>query len=109
MRSIQSMRLLLAMGLAIETASLTGCWGSKDQATSSLDMAEYRKMIDEQKKLQEHLAEATSSIPELTAEEHERKGDLDAQTRNYPLASLHYDKAVKADPTRNSVRLKLGQ
>lgn len=97
------------MGLAIEAASLTGCWGSKDQATSSFDMAEYRKMIDEQKKQQEHLAEATSSTPELTAEEYERKGDLDAQTRNYPLASLHYDKALKADPTRNAVRLKLGQ
>lgn len=97
------------MGLTIEVASLAGCWGSKDQATSSFDMAEYRKMIDEQKKQQQHLAEATPSTPEMTAEEHERKGDQDAQTRNYPLASLHYDKALKADPARNSVRLKLGQ
>ncbi|MBX3303482.1 MAG: tetratricopeptide repeat protein [Nitrospira sp.] len=108
-RSIQYLRFLLAMGLALGAISFTGCWGAKDQATSSFDMAEYRKMVDEQKKQQERLAEATSSIPELTAEEHERKGDLDAQSRNYPLASLHYDKALKADPARNSARLKLGQ
>lgn len=109
MRSIQYLRFLTAVGLTIGAASLTACWGTKDQATSSFDMAEYRKMIDEQKKQQERIAEATSSAPELTAEEHERKGDLDAQARNYPLASLHYDKALKVDPTRNSVRLKLGQ
>lgn len=109
MTLLQSLRFLFAVGFAIGAASLTGCWGAKDQATSSFDMAEYRKMIDEQKKQQERLAEATSSAPELTAEEHERKGDLDAQARNYPLASLHYDKALKVDPARNSVRLKLGQ
>lgn len=109
MRARRSLKFLLAVGLAVGAGALTGCWAAKDQATSSFDMAEYRKMIDEQKKQQERIAEATSSAPELTAEEHERKGDLDAQARNYPLASLHYDKALKADPTRNSVRLKLGQ
>jgi len=109
MRSLQTLRLLLAVGLAVGAATLTGCWGSKDQAASSADLAEYRKMMDEQKHQQERLEAATSSTPELTAEEHERKGDLDAQARNYPLASLHYDKALKADPTRNPVRLKLGQ
>jgi tetratricopeptide (TPR) repeat protein len=109
MRSLQSLRFLLAVGLALGAVSFTGCWGTKDQATSSFDMVEYRKMVDEQKKQQERLAETTSSAPELTAEEHERKGDLDAQARNYPLASLHYDKALKVDPARNSARLKLGQ
>jgi tetratricopeptide (TPR) repeat protein len=109
MRSFQSLRFLLAVGLALGAVSFTGCWGAKDQATSSFDMAEYRKMVDEQKKQQERLEEATSSAPELTADEHERKGDLDAHARNYPLASMHYDKALKADPARNSARLKLGQ
>ncbi|UVT20570.1 MAG: tetratricopeptide repeat protein [Nitrospira sp.] len=109
MISRQPRRLWLSMGLVVGTSALTACGWAKDQITSATDMAEYRKLVDEQKKQQEHLAEATSTTPELTAEEHERKGDLDAQTRNYLLASLHYDKALKADPTRNSVRLKLGQ
>lgn len=109
MRSLLSLRFLLIVGLAVETATVTGCWGSKDQAASSADLAEYRKMMDAQKQQQDRLEAATSSTPELTAEEHERKGDLDAQARNYPLASLHYDKALKADPSRNPVRLKLGQ
>jgi len=109
MRSLQSLRLLLTVGLAVEAVTITGCWGSKDQVASSADMAEYRKMMDEQRKQQERLEAATSSTPELTSEEHERKGDLDAQARNYPLASLHYNKALKADPARNPARLKLGQ
>jgi len=109
MRSIETLRYFLAVGLAIGGAAFTGCWGAKDQAASSFDMAEYRKMVDEQKQQQERLEEATSTVPELTAEEHERKGDLNAQAKNYPLASLHYGKALKADPTRNPVRLKLGQ
>jgi tetratricopeptide (TPR) repeat protein len=104
----QSRKLMFAVGLVAGVSSLTACWGAKDQATSSFDMSEYRKMVEEQKKQQERIEDATAS-PELTAEEHERKGDLDAQTRNYPLASLHYDKALKVDPSRNSVRLKLGQ
>lgn len=109
MTHTQSLKALFSAGVIVGVFILTGCGGTKDQATSSFDMAEYRKMLDEQKKQQERLAEATTSTPEMTAEEHERKGDLDAQTRNYPLASLHYDKALKADPSRNSVRLKLGQ
>jgi Flp pilus assembly protein TadD len=106
---MKSLKLLLTVGFVVGVSALPGCWGAKDQTTSSFDMAEYRKMMDEQKKQQERLAEATPATPEMTAEEHERKGDIDAQTRNYPLASLHYDKALKADPSRNSVRLKLGQ
>lgn len=109
MTCTQSRKLFFAVGLAVGACALTACWGAKDQATSSFDMAEYRKMMEEQRKQQERLAEATVATPELSAEEHERKGDFDAQARNYPLASLHYDKALKADPTRNSVRLKLGQ
>ena len=83
------LKLLIAVGGLVGIATVTGCSGTKDAQTSSLDMAEYRKMMEEQKKQQEHLAEATSSTPEMTVEEHERRGDLDAQNRNYPLASLH--------------------
>lgn len=109
MTSNRLLKLVFVVGGLVGVSTLSGCSGTKDAQTSSFDMAEYRKMVEEQKKQQERLAEATSSTPEMTAEEHERNGDLDAQTRNYPLASLHYDKALKADPTRNSVRLKLGQ
>jgi tetratricopeptide (TPR) repeat protein len=105
----QSRRLWLSMGLVVGASALTACGWAKDQITSATDMAEYRKLMDEQKKQQEHLDEATSTTPELTAEEHERKGDLDTQARNYPLARMHYDKALKADPARNAVHLKLGQ
>jgi Flp pilus assembly protein TadD len=45
----------------------------------------------------------------MTTEEHERAGEMDAQRRNYTMAGLHYSKALKADSTRNTVRLKLGQ
>jgi len=109
MITMQSLKLLFVAGVIVGMYSITGCGGTKDQLTSSLDMAEYRKMMEDQKKQQEHLAAATSSTPEMTVEEHERRGDLDAQARNYPLASLHYDKALKANPDRNPVRLKLGQ
>jgi len=109
MIDMQSLKLLFIGSVIVGAFTLPGCGGTKDQLTSSLDMAEYRKMMEEQKKQQERLTEATSSTPEMTVEEHERRGDLDAQARNYLLASLHYDKALKADPTRNSVRLKLGQ
>ena len=30
-------------------------------------------------------------------------------TATFPLAGLHYTKALNADPTRNTVRLKLAQ
>jgi hypothetical protein len=33
---------------------------------------------------------------------------MDAQRSNFPLAGVHYSKALKADPTRNSVA-SLGQ
>jgi tetratricopeptide (TPR) repeat protein len=104
-----SQKICLSLGLVVGASAFTGCSWVKDQLTSTSDMSEYRKLVDEQKKQQEHLAEATSTTPELTAEEHERKGDLDAQARNYPLASMHYDKALKADPARTAIRLKLGQ
>ncbi|MDF0675608.1 MAG: tetratricopeptide repeat protein [Nitrospira sp.] len=109
MTDMQSLKVLFTAGVIVGVSTLTGCSGTKDQLASSFDMAEYRKMMEEQKNQQERLAEASPSTPEMTVEEHERRGDLDAQARNYPVASLHYDKALKADPTRNSVRLKLGQ
>jgi len=110
MRSSQYLQLLLVTTVVITgLPTIPGCSGIKDALTSSSDMAEYRKLIDEQKKQQDRLEAATSSTTELTAEEHEQKGDLEAQARNYPIASLHYDKAVKADPSRNSALLKLGQ
>lgn len=104
-----SQKICLSLGLVVGASAFTGCGWVKDQVTTTSDMSEYRKLVDEQKKQQEHLAEAAPSTPEMTVEEHERRGDLDAHNRNYPLASLHYDKALKADPTRNPVRLKLGQ
>ena len=109
MTSNHLLKLTFAVGGLVGISTLSGCSGTKDASVQGFDMAEYRKMIEQQKKQQEHLAEASTATTELTAEEYERKGDLDAQTRNYPLASLHYDKALKADPTRNAVRLKLGQ
>src|SRR5437773_1091581 len=72
-------------------------------------MSEYRKVMEHQKGGQGSLEDPTPSGPEMTAEEHERSGDMDAQRRNVPLAGVHYSKALKADPTSNSVRLKLGQ
>jgi tetratricopeptide (TPR) repeat protein len=99
----------LAASLFIGGFLLAGCAGSKDSTPSSFDMAEYRQMMERQKGAQGSLEDTTPSAPEMTAEEHERAGDMDAQRRNFPLAGVHYSKALKADPTRNSVRLKLGQ
>ena len=99
----------LAASLLIGGFLLAGCAGSKDSTPPSLDMSEYRQMMERQKGGQGSFDEPTSSVPEMTVEEHERAGDLDAQRRNFPLAGVHYSKALKADPTRNSVRLKLGQ
>lgn len=99
----------LAASLFIGGFLLAGCAGSKDSAPSSFDMSEYRQMMERQKGGQGSLEDPTPSVPDMTAEEHERAGDMDAQRRNVPLAGVHYSKALKADPTRNSVRLKLGQ
>lgn len=72
-------------------------------------MADYRNVMDAQKGSQGNLEDTTPPAPEMTAEEHERAGDLDAQRRNYPLSSVHYSKALQAEPSRNTVRLKLGR
>ncbi|HSF67877.1 MAG TPA: tetratricopeptide repeat protein [Nitrospiraceae bacterium] len=99
----------LIVGLLVGGAMLTGCAGSKDSTSPSFDMSEYQKVMERQKGEQASFEEPASSTPEMTAEEHERTGDMNAQRRNFPLASVHYSKGLKADPARNSVRLKLGQ
>lgn len=96
-------------GLLLGICVASGCAESKDPSSPSFDMTEYRKVMEAQKDRQGSLEDPTPAVPEMTAEEHERAGDTDAQRRNFPLAGVHYGKALKADPTRNSVRLKLGQ
>src|SRR5215831_18544928 len=93
----------------VAAAMLAGCTSSKEATTSSFDMAEYKKMMERQKNEQAAMDSAEASAPKLTPEEQERAGDAEAQRRNYPLAGLHYTKALTADSARNSVRLKLGQ
>src|SRR5262245_3363940 len=102
------MRVLMAAVLTVGTM-LGGCTAPKETPSSSLDMSEYRKMLERQKKEQEALDNNETKTPEMTPEEHERAGDAEGQRRNYPLAGLHYTKALTSDPARNSVRLKLGQ
>jgi Flp pilus assembly protein TadD len=96
-------------GLLMGMSLLAGCAGSKDAGSSSFDMSEYRKMMDRQKGAEGSFEDPTPSAPEMTAEEHERAGDIEAHRRNFTMAGLHYDKSLKADGSRNSVRLKLGQ
>src|SRR5688572_224611 len=84
--------------------AVSGCAGSKESPSPSFDMSEYRKVMERQKNEQAAEDNSETSVPEMTAEEHERAGDLDAQHRNLPLAGVHYSKALKADPTRNSAR-----
>jgi tetratricopeptide (TPR) repeat protein len=72
-------------------------------------MSEYRQMMERQKGEQGSFEDPAPSVPEMTVEEHEHAGDMDAQRRNFSLAGVHYGKALKADPTRNRVRFKLGQ
>src|SRR5690349_17163758 len=98
------MAVLLSCG-----ALLGGCTASSEVTTSSYDMTEYRKMIERQKSEQAALESAEASAPKLTPEEQERAGDAEVQRRNFPMAGLHYTKALNADPDRKSVRLKLGQ
>src|SRR5690349_12371519 len=96
--------------VAATEAILGGCAASKEEpVTSSLDMAEYRKMLERQRNQQAALEDTETKTPEMTPEEHERAGDEEAQRRNFSMAGLHYTKALNADPDRNTVRLKLGQ
>src|SRR4030095_15680077 len=88
---------------------MASCADSKESTSSSFDMSEYRKMMERQKNEQAALDSAESTTSKMTPEEQERAGDAEMQRRNFPLAGLHYTKALNADPTRNSVRLKLGQ
>ena len=96
-------------GLLIGGFLFTGCASSKDPTSPSFDMSEYRQMMERQKGAQGSFEDPASSVPEMTPEEHERTGDMDVQRRNFPLAGVHYGKALNADPARNSVRLKLGR
>lgn len=99
----------LSAGLLAGACLLAGCAGSKDPASPSFDLSEYRQMMERQKGGQGSLDDPAPATPEMTAEEHERAGDMNAQRHNFPLAGLHYGKALNADQTRNTVRLKLGQ
>lgn len=102
-------RFQLRVGLLVGTCVVTGCAGSKDSTPSSFDMSEYRQMMERQKGSAGSLEDPTPSVPEMTADEHERAGDMDAQRRNVPLAGVHYSKALNTDPTRHTARLKLAQ
>ena len=95
--------------IAATEAMLGGCTASKEEQTSSLDMSEYRKMLERQRNQQAALENTETKTPEMSPEEHERTGDDEALRRNFPMAGLHYTKALSADPDRNSVRLKLAQ
>jgi len=112
MRKCVSVQFFIAQALIIFFVGgvmLGGCTASKDSTTSSFDMSEYRKILDRQKNEQAAFESTETKTPQMTPEEQERAGDAEAQRRNFPLAGLHYTKALNADPTRNSVRLKLGQ
>ncbi len=98
-----------SVALLVGSCAVTGCVGSKDSTPQPFDMSEYRKMLESQKTDQAAQDNQERQVPEMTAEDHERAGDADMQRRNFPVAGVHYTKALKADPTRNSVRLKLGQ
>jgi Flp pilus assembly protein TadD len=84
------------------------CSASNEGTAPAFDMSEYRKMMERQKSEQAMESDEPPG-PKLTVEEEERAGDLEAQRRNLPMAALHYTKVLTADPTKNSVRLKLGQ
>lgn len=99
----------LSIGIFVGICVTAGCAESKDPVSPSFDMSEYRKVMERQKSDLAAQENTDASAPEMTPEEHERAGDQDAARRNFPLAGVHYSKALKADPTRNSVRLKLGQ
>jgi Flp pilus assembly protein TadD len=105
----QSFLQPIIIGLLVGGWMVAGCAGSKDSSPSSFNMDEYRQVLERQKAEQSNLDDSEPPVSEMSAEEHERAGDLDAQHRNYPLAAVHYGKALQTDPSRNSVRLKLGQ
>src|SRR5687767_5634446 len=101
--------LLGGIAVLLGACVLTACADPKEATTSKFDMSEYRKVMERQKNEQAALESTETKAPEMTPEEHERAGDDEAQRRNLPLAGLHYTKALNADQTRNTVRLKLGQ
>jgi Flp pilus assembly protein TadD len=109
MVSSKNFRSFWGISVLLGTCVMIGCADSKEATTSQFDMSEYRKMMERQKNEQAALESAETKAPDMTPEEHERAGDAEAQHRNFPLAGLHYTKALQADPTRNTVRLKLGQ
>jgi Tfp pilus assembly protein PilF len=102
-------RLLNGMAALLGAYLMMSCADSKESTSSSFDMSEYRKMMERQKNERAVLDSAETPTPKMTPEEQERAGDDEAQRRNFPMAGLHYTKALNADPTRNSARLKLAQ
>ena len=105
-KRLRNLYRLAAVACAL---AATSCSDSKETINSSFDMAGYRKMMERQANQQAAIENAESTAPKLTPEQEESAGDTEAQHRNFPMAGLHYTKALTADPNRNSVRLKLGQ
>lgn len=108
MISCKESRILYGYAVLLVVCVVISCAESKD-ASSKFDMSDYRKIMERQKNAQAAIESAESSAPKLTPDEHERAGDDEAKRRNFPMAGLHYTKALNADPARNGIRLKLGQ
>src|SRR5688500_3064965 len=103
MVSCNHSRFLCGIGVLLGACVMTACADSKDATSSQFDMSDYRKMMERQKNEKTALENTETKAPEMTPEEHERAGDEETQRRNFPLAGLHYTKALNADQTRNTV------
>jgi tetratricopeptide (TPR) repeat protein len=87
-------------------ASSWGCIAKNGQQKS---FQEYRKIIERQKAAAALEEDPVKKIPEMKAGEFERLGDSYLRRWNIDLAFIHYDKALRLEPSQIRVRYKMGR
>ena len=103
---VKSCSILL---LLVGTLGVFGGGCAARQSAPHVQMGEYRKLLERQKAGMRVEEEALKTLPAMTAAEHERVGDHYLQQGNLHMAFVHYDKALRLDPTQPRLLYKTGR
>ena len=92
--------------LVVITGMVQGGCASRDTRHTTRLKDDYQKRLDKARVAVTD--EVPKSLPEMTAEEHERVGDQYFQQNDLPMAFVHYDKALRMASTKTNLQYKQG-
>jgi uncharacterized protein YijF (DUF1287 family)/tetratricopeptide (TPR) repeat protein len=105
--------IVLAASCVVLMAGSQGCATVKGSgfAKAELGGADYSQLLKTQQRKSQFKAKETEKIgfPDMTAEQCERKGDLDLKQGSIDKAFLHYDRALRLDPENTRLRFKMAR